>query len=897
MQTSWMNKATTNPDFAAARVSRRWRWLMVASLCCTYPVHAESPYSFDATMGRLPKSIIPLDYTVSLTTDLDKLTLSGVESVRLNFRVASSSIVLDSLNEVLTNVRIDGQPVQSVASDNDQQLTTITLRKSLPAGQHILSFAYSGVIETTPRGLFAQDYQSRDGAKGRLLSTQLEAVDARRMFPCWDEPAFRATFSLAVTAPASLTSVSNMPAQKRIVHGSLATTTFQRSPSMPTYLVELTVGDLSKVSAVHDKTQFTVWTVRGEEANGREALANAQVILSDYNDYFGYRYPLAKLDSIAIPGGFTGAMESWGAITYIDQLLLVGPSGDLNDHQQVFSTQAHEMAHQWNGDLVTMAWWDNIWLNESFASWMAAKETDLRNPTWHWWEGQDAAKELAMGADANGSSHPIYVRVDDEVKALDVADPQITYAKGQTVLRMMEERIGPDNFRKGIQQYMKARAYSNATSADLWNALDAASGTDVSGTVSGWTEQAGFPLVTAVASCDAKGARTIRLSQQRFLKNGIDSAHPRWKIPLRIRTDFAVAPHYEMLGDDGQTVPAGRCDEPLSLNADDIGYYRVKYDAETLRNNLAAFSHMPDADRIALLDDGWALTLVGSEPLSDYLALASAMGSHLNATTWTQIDGALERIAYDEYNLPSYPHFEAVARSLVRPAVDSLGWTPKPGEAADVQQLRRVLLGSLGEWDDTEVIHEAQKRFEAFMAARSAISSDDQAFLLSIVAQYADAATFDRMHALAKSASDNTEIRRFYMALMSVRDPALAKQALQIALSSEIPPQVNDLRIFLLGQLAIRHPRLSWDALTSQTELLMAPYVSIADTIYAQVIPQIYWRGIPQNELETWVRGQLPKGLSDSADAGLADAHTHLAERNILVPAMDEYIRHAPNQP
>ncbi len=870
---------------------------MAAFLCCAYPVLAEAPYSFDTTAGRLPKSIVPLNYTISLTPDLDKLAFRGRESVRLRFRVPSSSIVLDSLNEVLSDVRIDGQPVQSVASDNDHQLTTITLTKSLPAGMHLLSFDYSGPLETTPRGLFVQDYQDRDGAKGRMLSTQLEAVDARRMFPCWDEPAFRATFSLTVTAPAALTAVSNMPAQKRIVHGSLATTTFQRSPSMPTYLVELTVGDLSKVSAVHDKTRFTVWTVRGEQANGREALANAQVILSDFNDYFGFRYPLAKLDSIAIPGGFTGAMENWGAITYTDQLLLVGPSGDLNDHQQVFSTQAHEMAHQWNGDLVTMAWWDNIWLNESFASWMAAKETDLRNPTWHWWEEQDVAKELAMGADANGSSHPIYVRVDDEGQALNVADPQITYAKGQTVLRMMEANMGADKFRKGIQKYMKARAFSNATSADLWTALDETSGTDISGIVSGWTEQAGFPLVTAVASCDAKGARTIGLSQQRFLKNGSDSRHPHWKIPLRIRTDFAVAPHYEMLVDDGQRVPAGRCEEPLSLNADDIGYYRVKYDSQTIRNNLASFPRMPDADRIALLDDGWALTLVGSEPLSDYLALASAMGSDLDATAWTQIDGALERIAYDEYNLPTYPRFAAVARSLVRPAVDSLGWTSKPGESADVQQLRRVLLGSLGEWGDTDVIHEAQRRFGEFVTTRSAIPSDDQAFILSIVAQYADAQTFDRFHALAKSATDNTEIRRFYTALMNVRDPALAERALQIALSSEIPPQVSDQRIFMLAQLAIRHPRLSWDAFTAQTDLVMAPYVGISALVYTQNIPQMYWGGIPQGELETWIRGHLSKEFSDSADAGLADAHTHLAERSILMPAVDEYMRHAPNQP
>ncbi|HEY4975329.1 MAG TPA: M1 family metallopeptidase, partial [Steroidobacteraceae bacterium] len=348
-----------------------------------------------------------------------------------------------------------------------------------------------------------QSYVRPDGAQGRLLSTKMESTDARRMFPCWDEPAFRSTYQLTVTVPSIWQTVSNMPVDRRIVDGVLATTTFRRSPAMPSYLVEFSAGELGEITARSDGIDLGVWAARGREQDGKVALANAQRILADYDDYFGYRYPLPKLDSIAVPGGFGGAMENWGAITYNDQLLLLSATSTVANRQRVFSVQAHEMAHQWNGDLVTMGWWDDLWLNESFASWRAAKETDQRNPRWKWWQGQDADKEIAMSADARQSSHAIQQHVSDELQAANAFDPEITYSKGQAVLRMFEAYLGPDTFRSGVRRYIKARAFSNATSADLWNALGAASGASVVAMASSWTEQPGFPLVTVAASCDA----------------------------------------------------------------------------------------------------------------------------------------------------------------------------------------------------------------------------------------------------------------------------------------------------------------------------------------------------------------------------------------------------------
>ncbi|HEY4972052.1 MAG TPA: M1 family metallopeptidase, partial [Steroidobacteraceae bacterium] len=361
------------------------------------------------------------------------------------------------------------------------------------------------------------------GGQGLMLSTQMESTDARRMFPCWDEPAFRARFQLTVSVPSKWVALSNMPVASRVVRGDTATVTFQRSPKMPSYLVEFSAGDLAQVKASSGGTNFGVWAVRGQEQNGKFALASAQQILADYNDYFGYRFPLPKLDSIAIPGGFSGAMENWGAITYFDQLLLVTPTSTIGDRQQVYSVEAHEMAHQWNGDLVTMGWWDDIWLNESFASWRAAKETDLRNPSWKWWESEDGSKEIAMRADARVSSHAIQQHVTDELQVDNAFDPEITYNKGQAVLRMFEAYMGPDTFRAGIRSYMKAHAFSNATTVDLWNALGAASHRNIGAIAADWTQQGGFPLVSVSASCDAGGARSITLSQQRFLLSGTDT--------------------------------------------------------------------------------------------------------------------------------------------------------------------------------------------------------------------------------------------------------------------------------------------------------------------------------------------------------------------------------------
>jgi aminopeptidase N len=850
---------------------------------------AQAQFSFDSAGGRLPKNVVPIDYAIEIVPDVKNLVLSGRESVVLEFRQATDTIVFNSLNETLDQVQLDGDAVKSTVSDDQKQLTALTLAQPAPVGRHTLTFSYKGKIEKGPQGLFAQEYVKPGGGKGLLLSTQFEATDARRMFPCWDEPAFRATFQLTATVPESWAAVSNMPIASRDVHSNLATISFLRTPKMPTYLLEFSAGNLARITGNVGATQLGVWAVRGQEKDGAIALANTRQILADYNDYFGTGFPLPKLDSIAVPGGFGGAMENWGAITYNDQVLLVTPSSTVADRQTVYSVQAHEIAHQWNGDLVTMGWWDDIWLNESFASWMAAKETAFRNPSWNWWESEDGTKETAMGADARITSHGIQQHVTNELEANNAFDPQITYNKGEAVLRMLEAYMGPDVFRDGIRHFMKEHAYSNATTADLWNALSAASGRDIGAIVSNWQAQAGFPLVSVAASCDPEGNRTITLSQKRFLLRGTDPNGLRWNVPMQIRSG-SDSPKAVLLTKDGQVEPAGRCDQALSVNAGAIGYYRALYDDATLRTTTKQFAGLPRSDRIALLDDQWALVEVGAQELPTYLALASAMGDRLEERAWTQITMALGTIEYDERGSSGHDAFAAYARSLVRPVADQLGWTSKPDETPGIQNLRRTMLEDLGDWGDAQTIAEARKRFAAFVSDRHAISADDQEAVLFVVGRHADAATFEQLHAVAKSARNETEVHRYYAALMRVRDPELAAKAARIALSDEIPQQAALVRMQLVLGMVDEQPRFAWTTFTENIDVLTAPYSTIAPLIIGQYSPETFWRSVPLDQLEAWIKAHVPAEMSSNIARGMETAHFKLDEKATLVQAADRYM-------
>src|SRR5215471_13020763 len=515
--------------------------LLVLFLIRSSVVAVEKPFNFNETPGKLPKEVVPTDYAIRIVPNLDNFTFTGSETVKLNVRSPVHQLVLNGLELKIEAASVDdkGLPPSAIKTDNENQLLTLTLPSELPVGDHTLTLRFTGKINQQGQGLFYMRYQEQgSGARKVMLGTQFEATDARRFFPCWDEPVFRARFQLTVVVPENWLAVSNMPVESESKIASGKEVRFAPTPPMSSYLNVFVAGELDLIESQVGPTKIRVIATRGKAELGRFALEASAQILQYYNDYFGVPYPLPKLDQIAIPGGFGGAMENWGGITYFESTLLFDPENSSGDtRQNIYEVLAHEMAHMWFGDLVTMAWWDNLWLNEGFASWMGSKCTAHFNPQWEVWLARKLprdptrrtgiAKEAAMEGDARSTTHPIQQRIATEAEANSAFD-DITYKKGQSFLRMLESFLGEDVFRDGIRRYIAAHKYSNTTTADLWNALSEASKKRIGDIAAPWTAQPGFPVVKVKREGDEK----IQLTQERFTVNFKNAPLLEWKIPL-----------------------------------------------------------------------------------------------------------------------------------------------------------------------------------------------------------------------------------------------------------------------------------------------------------------------------------------------------------------------------
>src|SRR5712691_12687746 len=399
---------------------------------------AEPAYSFAATPGKLPKTVVPTHYAIELEPDLEKLTLAGAVVANIEVRESTARVVVNAVGMTLASGTADETLSATVALDAAAETATLTFPQPLAVGPHKLRIGFTGAINRFGRGLFYVDYPTETGKK-RMISSHLEPADARRVFPCWDEPAFKATFALTVTVPRHHLAVSNMPvAHEEPVTPSLKQVTFATTPKMSSYLFVLAAGELERLSVQADGVTVSVVATAGKRGEGRFALDTAVDLLRYFNDYFGIKYPLPKLDLIAVPGGFGGAMENWGGITFFESRLLFDPATSAADSRRgIFGILAHEMAHMWFGDLVTMAWWDNLWLNEGFATWMQSKAAEHFYPQWRTWLNDNGSKQFAMNLDARRSSHPIQQPVANETEAMAVFDG-ITYSKGQALIRMLE---------------------------------------------------------------------------------------------------------------------------------------------------------------------------------------------------------------------------------------------------------------------------------------------------------------------------------------------------------------------------------------------------------------------------------------------------------------------------
>ncbi|WP_050404096.1 M1 family metallopeptidase [Bradyrhizobium embrapense] len=815
-----MNKPATHVRTAQLR---RLATAIGLLLTMAAGAQAEQTFSFDGTPGKLPKTVVPLSYTIELTPDLTSLALPGVETVDVDVREAVAQLTLNAINTTFAEVTIDdGAQRAEVATDATAQTATLTFAKPLAAGRHKLRIVFTAQINKFGTGLFAVDYPTPSGIK-RLVSSKLEPADARRIFPCWDEPSFKASFALTVVIPRNLLAVGNMPvASEAPVADDLKKVTFAPTPKMSSYLFVLTVGELERITADAGGVIVGVVTTEGKSGQSRFALDSAVKLLAYYNDYFGVKYPLPKLDLIAVPGGFGGAMENWGGITFFESRLLFDPATNAETARRgIFAIIAHEMAHMWFGDLVTMAWWDNLWLNEGFASWMATKASEQFYPQWQSWLNGNGAKQFAMALDARRTSHPVQQPIADHSEAVTAFDA-ITYNKGQALIRMLETWLGEQAFRDGIRKYIAAHAYSNSTTADLWQALETSGGKPITGIAASFTEQDGVPLVVAETACDGTAQR-LTLRQDRFvIAPAGDPPLPAhdWQIPVAAGPAQGK-PFDEILLKGRADVPAGTCGDAIKVNLGAVGYFRVEYGPKNRAALLNAFPQMQVTDRLNIVTDSWALVQAGRTEASSYLALLDALDVGDHRAVWDQVISTFAMLNRLSRDRSERPVIQAYARAKLRPVFDRIGWEGR-GPADDDTALQRAsLISTLGDLGDAAIIAEAKQRFATFLDDPKSLPTTLRDAVTHVVGITADRATYDQLLALARKSTATNERLRYYFAAASARDAELARATLTLTLTNELPDTIVTGMINAVAG-AGDQPQLAWDFVRANFDALLA---------------------------------------------------------------------------
>ena len=776
----------------------------------------------NATAGKrvvLPDAVTPEHYRIEFTPDSEALTFKGSVEIDVTVRRATNSIVLNAADLVIDSASLAGEAKAPVVSyDKNIETATFTFDHPLTTGAHTLKLAYHGTIYQSASGLFALDYQ---GPKGRLRSlfTQFENSDARRFVPCWDEPGIKATFDLSATLPAGLMPLSNMPvASTEKIPGGLTRVHFARSPKMSSYLLFFGAGDFERAHRMVDGVDVGIVVKRGDTANAAFALDAAAALLPYYNEYFGMPYPLPKLDLIAGPGSsqFFGAMENWGAIFYFEQFLLIDARlSTQSDRQGVYNVIAHEMAHQWFGDLVTMAWWDDLWLNEGFASWMANKATDHFNPEWKVWLQSLSSKQAVMQRDARDGTHPIITTIDDVAQATSAFD-DITYTKGEAVIRALEFHVGEAAFRAGVRRYMRDHQYGNTVTDELWAEIGKESPVPIMQIAHDLTRQAGVPMVNMLSSrCDG-GKTTLSVNQTHYAIDAGSTAARVWHLPVKVAT-LGSAPTATIVSGAAlaQVVTAG-CG-PVILNAGQGGYLRSKYTHEGLAAIAARYADLSPDDQLGVLNDTVSLGNAGELPMSDYLDLTKSIPATADPVVLSALVGQLRQLDQLYRGLPSQTAFRVYARRVLKPLFTRVGWDAHTGESDNTAILRASLIAALGEFGERDVIAEARTRFERYLAKPASFSASTRRSLLGRVAVQADQPEWDKLRQMAKAAPSELERKELYELLGSAESDDLTRQALALVISGEPPPTVAP---SIIRSVSARHPEAALDFAIAHWEKL-----------------------------------------------------------------------------
>ena len=787
-----------------------------------------------ASAQRLPADVRPDRYDLAFTVDVAGARFEGTETIRVRIAKETTRIVLHALDLTFQETTVgDGAGAQTatVTLDKNAQTATVTVPRPLKPGPTTVHVRFAGVLNDQLHGFYLSKGNGRNYAV-----TQFESTDARRAFPCFDEPAYKAVFSVTLTVDRNDVAISNgrllsdTPGPSRTQH----TLKFGDTPKMSSYLVAMAVGDFQCTSGAADGIPIRVCATPDKKELTRVALESAQQILHFYDSYFAIKYPFGKLDILAVPDFAAGAMENTAAIFYREtDLLADAKSASVSTRKTVASVLAHEMAHQWFGDLVTMAWWDDIWLNEGFATWMANKPLAALHPEWEIAVDEAHENRNALGLDSLKSTRPIHADADTPAQ-IDEAFDAIAYEKGASVLRMVESFVGPEAFRRGINEYLSKHAYGNATSEDFSKSIAASSKQPVDRMLPTFVNQPGVPLVSVALSCPGGNSTKVAFSQQRFLADGAPSRDERWQTPVcyafadgkRVPNDGREC---TLVSNDSTGVAHDHGCEPwVFANVDARGYYRTEYTPELLRAMIPDVgTKLTAPERLSLVDDEWAMVKAGRHSIAEYMSLAAGFGREHTSGVLGDITGRLSAIKEDLVTDATRPAFEAFVRSLLRPLYDELGMTPVSADDDNRRQLRAVVVSALGDMgNEPDIAARARAALDRALAGGEPLDPTLADAIVSIAATHGDAKLFDALLAAADKATSPEDRYRYLYALAHFTDPRLIDRGLELATTDRVRTQ--DAAIYLAQFLV--HPasrERAWTFVTERWDAL-APKVAIS---------------------------------------------------------------------
>ena len=763
---------------------------------------------------RLPFGVTPQRYALTFTPDLEKAVFSGDETIDVEVNKVTNTIVLNALELEFQEATVTQEGKAQAAKWSfapQTEQATLTVDQELQPGPASIHIKFTGILNDKLRGFYLARTKNRNYA-----ASQFESTDARRAFPSFDEPALKAKFDITLVVNSGDTAISNghivsdTPGPGEGKH----TLQFSTTPKMSTYLVALAVGDFECLEGAADNTPIRVCGTPDKKPLRSAALRYAQEILHFYNQYYGIPYPFGKLDLVGMPDFEAGAMENTAAIFYRESLLFIDDkSSSVNSHQAVFEVLAHEMAHQWFGDLVTMKWWDNIWLNEGFATWMALKPSQALHPEWN--ANLDAVQSTnsALSLDALVNTHPIRVKAETPEEINELFDP-ISYEKAAAVLRMIESYVSPEVFRRGVNVYLRRFMYGNATAEDFWTALTAASGRPVDTIMPTFVEQAGEPLITVKSACvnpaptsappARKGRRRRRaplkpepktqltVTQRRFWAD--PSAAPKtpqlWKAPVCVKAGGAK-PFCQIVSQKEQTVPLAGCAPWVFANGNAAGYYRTQYDkADFDKLSAVVATELSTAERMALVQDEAALVGAGQESMATFLDLVTALNQDTERAVVESYSGMLDYV--NDYLLsgPESGGFRAWVRANFQPMLRKIGWTPAANENDDTRSLRADLIHILGyAGEDPETIRQATVLAEQYLKDPNAVDPTIAKTVLNVAARFGNAALFEQYHSALAQMKSPEQFYNVAGASIEFRDPAAVQQVLELSVSDKVRNQ------------------------------------------------------------------------------------------------------------